>query len=101
MRKGPERRAHVTQIIACLAAAPICEPVRHPKCGRPVQTWRKLMENQADDAFKDEYLRAAKREEQARARAAVRSGKVTQETMLFIAPSVVRGARFRRRTAEF
>lgn len=59
------------------------------------------MENQADDALKDEYLHASKHKEQERWRAAVRSGEYTQEAMLFIAPSIVRNATFRRRTDEF
>jgi hypothetical protein len=59
------------------------------------------MENQAGAARKDEYLRAAKREEQARSRASARSGERTQEAMLFIARSIMRSATFRRRTDEF
>lgn len=59
------------------------------------------MENQADDVLKDDYLHAAKREEQERSRASVTSGEHTQEAMLFMAPSIVRNATFRRRTDEF
>lgn len=59
------------------------------------------MEHQADDALQDDYLLAAKHEEQERSRAAVKSGEHTQEAMLFIPPSIVRMATFRRRSDEF
>jgi hypothetical protein len=59
------------------------------------------MENQAANELKDEYLHAAKRELQERSRTSVRIGERTQEEMLFIAPSIVRGATFRRRSDEF
>ncbi|HEF4840710.1 hypothetical protein ACLGIX_13130 [Burkholderia vietnamiensis] len=59
------------------------------------------MENQVDDALKDEYLQAVKAKEQERWRTAVRSGGHTQEAMLFMAPSIVRNAVLRHRTDEF
>ncbi|WP_105511708.1 hypothetical protein [Paraburkholderia sp. BL21I4N1] len=59
------------------------------------------MENQADDALKDEYLHAAKHKEQERWRDAERSGEHTRESMLFVARSIARNATFRRRTDEF
>jgi len=60
-----------------------------------------ITENQANDTQQDEYLYAVKREEQERSRASVKSGKHTQEAILFMAPSIVRNATFRRRTEEF
>jgi hypothetical protein len=43
----------------------------------------------------------AKRAYQARSRALVQTGQRAQETMLLIAPEVVRGSTFRRRSDEF
>jgi hypothetical protein len=60
-----------------------------------------IMEERTSDTLEDEIFRAAKREQQEQSRAQVRSGARTQESMLFIAPSIVRASKFRRRTDEF
>ncbi|MFM0114955.1 hypothetical protein [Paraburkholderia nemoris] len=46
-------------------------------------------------------LWAAKRAQQARDRELVRTGRCSQESMLFIAPEYIRQATIRRRSSEF
>jgi hypothetical protein len=67
---------------------------------RLIMEKRDDLENQGD-AFRDDVLRAAKREQQEHSRALVRSGARTQESMLFIPSDVVRASKVRRRTDEF
>lgn len=53
------------------------------------------------DEYRDDILRAAKDEGQARSRALVRSGERTQESMVFISKETVKKMKFERRTDEF
>ena len=49
-----------------------------------------MKKEQATAAPRDEYLEAAKREYQERSREFARNGARTQESMFFIAPSIVK-----------
>ena len=51
--------------------------------------------------LKDEQLDAAKREQQDRSRALVRSGARTQESMFFIPSDIAKSLKIRHRTDEF
>ena len=62
------------------------------------------MENeikQQDDEYRDDILRAAKDEGQARCRELIRSGKRTQESMFLLSRETVKKMTFVRRTDEF
>lgn len=59
------------------------------------------MEKRTENAFEDEFLRAAKRKYQEESRELVRSGARTQDSMSFIPRDVVKASKIRRRTDEF
>lgn len=55
----------------------------------------------ANKIAKDHQLEAAKRAQQARDRALVRSGARTQESMFLISPEIARSLKIRHRSGEF
>ena len=54
-----------------------------------------------EGSLEDVFLRAAKREDQARSKDLVESGAATQVSLFFIPPAAVRASKVRRRTDEF